>query len=86
MKDKIELGDEVRDTVTGFKGKAVARTTWISGCDRINVQPPVGKDGKLSETASFDEPMLEIIKKAKVRAEMPIKKGGPRMTIVNNKF
>lgn len=41
MEDEIELGDEVVDNITGFKGTVVAITKWISGCDRVNVQPKV---------------------------------------------
>lgn len=78
---KIELGDEVRDTVTGFKGVAVARTIWISGCPRINVQPKgVDKDGKIFETNSFDENMLEVVKAKKLK-EPDRTKGGPRATL-----
>lgn len=66
MKSKIELGDEVRDLVTGFKGIAVGRTTWLYGCDRISVQPKgVNKEGKTYDNQGFDEPQLEIVKKAK---------------------
>lgn len=76
---KIELGDTVKDSVSGFTGKAVARTTWISGCDRIAVQPAVDKDGKLPDSMSFDEPLLVIVKKA-VNKNTPAmhKTGGPQ--------
>ena len=40
---KIKLGQEVRDRVTGFKGIATARTTYLQGCDRISVQPQISK-------------------------------------------
>lgn len=84
MEEKIVLGDEVVDTVTGFKGIAVARTKWLAGCDRINVQPKgVDKDGKIFETQSFDEPLLKVLKKSKVK-QARHDTGGPRMTI--NKF
>ena len=33
------LGDEVKDTITGFKGIVVARTEWLNGCARVTVQP-----------------------------------------------
>ncbi len=33
----IELGDKVRDTVTGFTGIAIGRAKWLYGCDRIVV-------------------------------------------------
>ena len=54
---KIELGDKVKDTVTGFTGIAVARTNWIAGCDRIIVQPECkkGKQMDLEETTRNEE-------------------------------
>jgi hypothetical protein len=85
MEKKITLGDEVIDTVTGFKGIAVARTTWISGCDRITVQPAgITKEGKLFDTFAFDEPTLKIVKKKKVE-EKSHKTGGPRPDVSNFK-
>jgi hypothetical protein len=73
---KIKLGDQVRDKVTGFAGVAVARTQWLHGCDRIAIQPPVDKDGKLPDNASFDIMSVELVK-----AEKPVKTsktGGPQ--------
>lgn len=62
----INLGDEVVDTVSGFSGVAVARHDYLNGCSRFSVQPKIGKDGKLPDTASFDEPQLKVTKPAKV--------------------
>ena len=63
---QIELGDEVRHKYTGFRGTATSRTHYLSGCDRVTISPKVGKDGKLGDACSFDEPEIEIIKKGKV--------------------
>ena len=72
----IELGDEVRDKVTGFKGIAISRHSYLQGCDRINVQPKVNRKGELPKDSSFDEPQLEVFKpKATKRAKG--KPGGP---------
>lgn len=72
----VNLGDEVKDLVSGFQGVAVARYQYLQGCNRICVQPPVNKDGKLSETATFDEPQLEVIEAQKVARQIAIP-GGP---------
>lgn len=57
---KIKVGDEVRDTITGFSGVVVCRSEWMYGCLRIAVQPRELKDGKPVEqpaaTGSFDRP------------------------------
>ena len=78
---KIELGDKVKDIVTGFTGIAVARTQWIAGCDRITVQPDrLTKDGETMESGTFDEPMLIIVKKASIKnksSKVITEKGGP---------
>lgn len=68
----IELGDEVKDVITGFQGIAVARTFWLHGCDRIVIQPPVKEDGKHPDNCCFDEPCVEVIKKAKVKVDNTI--------------
>ena len=60
---KVELGDEVKDKVSGFRGIAVAMHQYLQGCVRISVQPPTDKDGKMADTAAFDEPQIEVIKK-----------------------
>lgn len=51
-----ELGRKYRDIVTGFEGVAVARTTYLNGCDRIALEF-TGKAGK-PDSAYFDEPNL----------------------------
>ena len=74
----VNLGDQVRDMVSGFKGIAVSRHSYLQGCDRITVQPSIDKDGKLPESASFDEPQLEVLKAGKVRrTAAPEYSGGP---------
>lgn len=79
----IELGDKVKDTVTGFTGIAVAKTTWLHGCDRIVIQPDtLDKDKKVQENAAFDAPQVVVVKKAVVASTpktAPARsRGGPR--------
>jgi len=76
----IKLGDEVRDKVSGFQGIAVCKHIYLGGCDRISIQPPVDKEGKLPEAATFDEYQLEVVEKEKYKKEEKKKKpppGGP---------
>lgn len=80
-KSTIELGDLVRDTISGFKGIAVGRTKWLFGCDRITIHPQgITKDGKTFDTQSFNEPQLEVIKKSK-KKDVPANHttGGPSL-------
>ena len=76
----IELGREVQDRITGFKGIAIGCTHYLQGCDRILVQPKVTKDGTIPEPSAFDEPDLIVIGDGVVPVpETKSKKnGGPR--------
>lgn len=85
----IELGDEVKDTVTSFSGVVIAITEWLNGCRRMVVQPrQLGEKGQMPSTESIDENQLVITKKGAVvaqntprreSAEVPARKtGGPR--------
>jgi hypothetical protein len=78
------LGKKVKDKVSGFEGIVVGRHTFLAGCDRYSVQPPVDKDGKLPEQQTFDDPQLKIVKEKKVviKGEKP---GGPMPVIPKKK-
>lgn len=74
----VQLGDKVRDLVTGFEGVAVAKTTWLSGCDRFTVQPQgVTAEWKTLETETFDVTQLEVVEAGAVKIERR-DTGGPR--------
>lgn len=56
---KFELGVEAKDLVTGFQGIIVARTQYLTGCNRYGIQSQkLGKDGKPGDWQHFDEMML----------------------------
>lgn len=66
---EIELGQEVRDTITGLKGVAVLRISYLYGCERIGVQPKEVKEGKPAEIVYIDEPQLVVDGKKKVEPD-----------------
>ena len=68
-KPMINLGDKVKDTVSGFQGIAVSRHTYLQGCDRVSIQPPIDKDGKHPDCVAFDEPQIEILEAAVVKPD-----------------
>lgn len=73
----IQLGDEVEDTITGFRGIAVARHSYIGASNNISVQPVVEQYGELPEIQVFTEGLLKIIKaKEKKVVVREVKKGG----------
>lgn len=75
----IELGDRVMEMVGGFTGIVTGYTKHLSGCDRVNIQGPVGKDGKIGECYSFDVLVCEVLQKGAVKIESPTANtlGGP---------
>lgn len=69
MENEIQLGDEVRDIYTGFKGVAIARTEFINGCVQYSVVTKVTKnefDPDKNEVA-IDSQSLELVKSRKNR-------------------
>lgn len=73
---KIENGDVVKDSITGFRGVVICESKYLHGCRRLTLQPDYLKDGKPIESQTFDEPQLVVIKKA-THASTGIT-GGPR--------
>ena len=79
---KIDLGDKVKDPVTGIYGIAYVRLSYLQGCDRIGIQPPTvrekGKVPNVPELFHVDEPQLEIITKGVVHVRGVVEDpGGP---------
>lgn len=63
----VQLGDEVEDTVTGIKGVATARHTFINGCIYYNVQSKSQADKQSGLTGVtppefFNQARLKVIK------------------------
>lgn len=56
----INLGDEVRDQITGFEGVVTGKVRYISGCDQLLVQPPV-KDGDFKEAHWIDIDRCRVV-------------------------
>lgn len=59
----IELGDRVKDPITGLTGIVVCVNTWLHGCVRIGVQPETLKDGAPVSDVHFDQSQLTIVDK-----------------------
>ena len=59
---EIELGQKVRDKVTGFTGVVMGHSEYFTGCDQYLVQPMLskGKSNEYPEGRWFDEGRLEI--------------------------
>jgi len=70
---RVELGEKVKDSITGFEGIAVGRATYLYGCVRVLVEPEgLKEDGTTLEAVWFDEQRLIEGSEAK--------SGGPQST------
>ena len=76
--DTIPMGSKVKDRITGVKGIVTARTEFITGCIRYNVEQPVNKDGTVPEILSFDEERLDIVEPP---VEVKGTSGGPHPVV-----
>ena len=82
--EEVELGDLVKDEITGFEGIAVSVTMWLNGCRRIGLQSrTIDKDGRVAGVEVFDEIQLTVVEKAvfkgdnTAKARRTPKTGGP---------
>lgn len=73
----INLGDEVKDSITGYKGIAVCRHIYLQGCNLITVRTKVTKDRPEPSEHSFDEPQLIVTKAKKIAGSGDKTRGGP---------
>lgn len=84
-KDKINLGEEVEDTITGYTGIVVAITYWINGCTRCGIQSTELEKGLPQEPQWIDAPQLEVIKKAEnPKSKSQNRPGGPKPSPKHN--
>lgn len=78
---RLNLGDRVKDSITGFTGIYVCRLEYLHGCVRISIQPEeLDKDGKPPEDKVFDEGQVELVEpgvRAPVQRNLPRPPGGP---------
>lgn len=73
---KFNLGDEVKHNLTPFKGTIVARTEWLNGCKRYNIQGKELKDNMVGDLAVIDEQELTLVKAVKPVTQPA--RGGPQ--------
>ncbi len=61
MSQRIQLGQQVRDQVTGWQGIATQRMENLDGTCYIFVTPPVETNGKLRKAKFCNEAQLQVI-------------------------
>lgn len=81
----VELGDRVKDKISGLKGIAVGISNYLYGCRRISIQPEEAKDGKPAEWFTIDEPQCVRVKIAVIKGSETPARHGPRENILHRK-
>lgn len=56
---KYELGQELKDKVSGFTGIVCCRADYLTGCKHYSLQGKADKDNKMGTWESFEESRLE---------------------------
>ena len=60
----IEIGDKVRDIITGYEGIVLAKTSWLYNSDRIAIQRQGLVGDKIEEAIWIDvSPRIQILEK-----------------------
>ena len=57
----VNLGDKVKDTVSGYEGIVIGKSDFLFGCTRIAVQAVGLHEEKPIESQWFDEPQVELV-------------------------
>lgn len=63
---QIVMGQKVRDELTGYTGIVTGRAEYLTGCERVLVQPTFCKDGDLVEGAWIDIDRVVPVRGAKL--------------------
>lgn len=66
----VELGDQVRDKVTGFKGIVTGQAQYLTGCKQVMVTPRASEDGKYVDACWLDVDRVEVVGKGVVKIEV----------------
>ena len=72
----FELGDQVRDVVTGITGIVTGRSQWITGCNSLGISRPLDEKGEVRELHWCDE--MRCRSEGEAIGELPGVLGAPR--------
>lgn len=82
--DRINLGDKVRDRITGHEGICLAKIEYLTGCNQVGIKMAGHKpDGDTFDCLYFDEPFVELVEAGVITPVVPRKpdSGGPGLTV-----
>lgn len=78
--EDVVLGEQFRDQITGFKGIATSKHSYINGCHQVGLSRQLASEGDDPKVLSFDVERLERIGDgvaADFRPESLSSPGGP---------
>lgn len=77
-----KLGDQVKDSISGFKGIVVGRAEFLYGCVQLSIAPQETKDGRVLDTVWLDEDRVVVTEEnaLAVPATAAERAGGPSMS------
>lgn len=58
---RAQIGDKIKDVISGAEGIVVARTEWMYGCIRLTCSPQTLKDGVPAANFTVDEPQAIVL-------------------------
>lgn len=81
---RVNLGDRVRDQMSGIEGIAFGRSSYVTGCDHIGIKRSgTAPDGKAFDLHWCDEPLIEVMETDAFSAADPERamaaNGGPSL-------
>lgn len=68
IQGRIELGDTVRDAVTGAEGIAITLSQHLTGCDTVTIELGLSSEGK-APLLALDYTRLEITERGTISKE-----------------
>lgn len=77
----INLGDRVKDKISGLTGICTGRSVYLYGCTRIAIQAEVLEAGKPIESYWLDEAQCDVVQSAVIKGHVAIAEkppSGPR--------
>jgi hypothetical protein len=76
----VELGQTVKDAITGYEGVVTSITEYLHACRRLRVQSRELKDGVPVEDMVLDEPQVIVLDVPNILDVIPRtnEAGGPR--------
>jgi len=75
----VNLGDKVKDKITGFKGIVTGKANYLFGCTQCLIAPTM-KGKSATDATWIDEQRLDVEGGSQFKPPAPATLGGPQKT------